>query len=190
MFTERMRIPCTGTFAPNFSETPSLGWMRRTRAFASSPSDASREKSWCGAARNCHLFVAHRLVVERRRRLHRDQGEELQEVVLDDVAHRACLLVVAGAFFDADRLGDCDLNVVDVLPIPDRLEDAVREPHDEDVLDGLFAEVVIDAEDLVLTEDGVEDLGELARRLAVATERFLDAAAGPPRRPTQAVAPG
>ncbi len=60
------------------------------------------------------------------------------------------LLVVAGAALDPDRLGDGDLDVVDELAVPDRLEDAVREPQREHVLDGLLAEVVVDAEDLVL----------------------------------------
>ena len=108
-------------------------------------------------------------------------------MVLDDIAHRARLLVVTGAFFDADRFGDRDLHVVDVLPVPDRLEDPVREPHDEDVLNGLFAEVVIDAEDLVLAEDGVEDLGELPCGLAVMSERLLDDDPGPARVAPQAV---
>jgi hypothetical protein len=37
--------------------------------------------------------------------------------------------------------------VIDEVPVPDRLEDPVREPEDEDVLDRLLAEVVVDAED-------------------------------------------
>ena len=52
MFTDRMRIPCTGTFAPNFSEMPSSGWMRRTSAFGSRPADASAGNTRCGAIRN------------------------------------------------------------------------------------------------------------------------------------------
>src|SRR5256886_10588574 len=108
-------------------------------------------------------------------------------MVLDDVAHRARLLVVTGAFFYSDRLGDRDLHVVDVLPVPDRLEDPVREPHDEDVLNRLFAEVVIDTEDLILAEDRVEDLGKLARGLAVTTERLLDHHPGPARVAPEAV---
>ena len=69
-------------------------------------------------------------------------------MVLEDVADRARVLVVAGAPFDPDRLRDRDLDVVDELAVPDRLEDAVREPQREHVLDGLLAEVVVDAEDL------------------------------------------
>ena len=47
----------------------------------------------------------------------------------------------------------------DVPPVPDRLEDRVAEPQGEDVLDGLLAEVMVDAIDLALAED--------ARHLAV-----------------------
>ena len=46
------------------------------------------------------------------------------------------------------RLGHRDLHVVDVAAVPDRLEDPVAEPEDEQVLDGLLAQVVVDAEDL------------------------------------------
>ena len=57
----------------------------------------------------------------------------------------ARLLEVGAAAFDADGLGDRDLHVVHVLGVPERLEDAVGEPHRHDVLDGLLPEVVVDA---------------------------------------------
>ena len=74
-------------------------------------------------------------------------------MVLHHVAQRAGLLVVAGARADAFLFGHRDLDVVDVLLVEQRLEDAVGEPQDQDVLDGLLAEVVIDAVDLALVED-------------------------------------
>src|SRR5207237_3327574 len=52
-------------------------------------------------------------------------------------------------------------------------------PHHKDVLDGLIAEVVIDAEDLVLSEDLMDRFGELSCRLTVAPERLLDDDARP-----------
>ena len=66
------------------------------------------------------------------------------------------LLVVRAATLDADLLGHGDLHVVDVLPVPQRLEDAVGEAEDEQVLDRLLAEVVVDAIDLLLDERGVQ----------------------------------
>ena len=53
---------------------------------------------------------------------------------------------------DAELLGHGDLDVVDVAAVPDGLEDGVAEAQRQDVLHRLFAQVVVDAEDLVLVE--------------------------------------
>ena len=101
--------------------------------------------------------------LERRRRLHRDEAHQLQQVVLEEVAARAGLLVERAAVLDADRLGDRDLDMVDVAAVPDRLEDPVAEPEDQQVPDRLLAEVVVDAVDLRLAED-LADLAVQADR--------------------------
>ena len=69
-------------------------------------------------------------------------------MVRHHVAQRAGAFVVAAARFHPDRFGRRDLYVIDVVPIPQRLENAVREAKGEDVLNGLFAEVVVDPIDL------------------------------------------
>ena len=98
-------------------------------------------------------MVADHVGVHRPGGLHRRHAEQLEHVVLHHVAQRAGLLVVARAGADPFLLGHGDLDVVDVLLVPERLEDRVAEPHDHDVLDGLLAEVVVDPEDLSLVED-------------------------------------
>ena len=65
----------------------------------------------------------------------------------------ACF-VVAAAVLHAHGLGHGDLHVVDVAPVPDRLEQGVGEAERQDVLHRLLAQVVVDAEDLALVEDG------------------------------------
>ena len=139
------------------------------------------------AAEDLVLLDGDRLGVERGRRLHRHEGEDLEEVGDDHVPERAGLLVEAGTVLDRMRLGDVDLDVVDVVQVPDRLEEAVGETQSEDVLGRLLAEVVVDPEDLLLVEDlvqlGVErpGAGEVgAERLLHDDPRVLDAA--PPRR--------
>ena len=112
-------------------------------------------------------------------RLHGDEAEELHDVVLDDVAKGSGGLVEGAAAFDADGLGSGDLDVVDVVAVPDVLEDAVGEAEDEDVLDGLFAEVVVDAEDLVFVEDLVDFVVEGAGGFEVVAEGLLDDGADP-----------
>jgi hypothetical protein len=57
--------------------------------------------------------------------------------------------------------------VIDVLARPERLEDAVREAERQHVLHGLLAEVVVDAEDLVLAEVPEDFLVQALRRRKV-----------------------
>ena len=83
-------------------------------------------------------------------------------------------LVEAGAALDPHRLGHGDLDVVDELAVPDRLEDAVREAQRQHVLHRLLAEVVVDPEDLVLAEPAVQQVVQLAGRREVVAERLLD----------------
>ena len=58
--------------------------------------------------------------------------------------------VERGAVLDPDRLGDGDLHVVDVVAVPQRLEDAVGKAQHHDVLDRLLAEEMVHPIDLRL----------------------------------------
>ena len=71
-------------------------------------------------------------------------------MVLHHVAQHAGAVVVAGAAFQADRLGDGDLHVVDHVGVPQPLEDRIGEAQRHQVLHGFLAEVVVDAEGLRL----------------------------------------
>ena len=85
--------------------------------------------------------------------LHGGQRHELEQVVLDDVAGSADAVVVAGARADTDVFSHRNLHGIDVVGLPQRLEHGVREAHRHDVLDGFLAQVVVDAEDVLLVED-------------------------------------
>ena len=94
-------------------------------------------------------------------------------MALQHIADGTGLLVVAAAALHAQRLGHCDLHVIHVATVPQRLEDAVDEAQHKDVLDRLLAQIVIDAVDLGLVEDLVDTAVEGARGLQIAPERLL-----------------
>ena len=96
------------------------------------------------------LLVADGVGAERCWRLHRREADELHHVVGHHVAQRAGGVEVAASQFDAHRLGIGNCNVIDVPTVPDRLEDPVAEAEHHDVLHGLFAEIMIDAVNLLL----------------------------------------
>ena len=83
-----------------------------------------------------------------------------KQVVLEHVAEAAGFLVVPAPMLHAQRLGGRDLNVIDVLTIPDRLDDRVGKPKGEDVLDGVLPEIVIDPIDLFLVKGPFDRLAE------------------------------
>jgi hypothetical protein len=122
-----------------------------------------------------HLGVPHRLRVEAGRRLHGDEGEDLEHVVLEHVPEGPDAVVVGGAARGhAHGLGDGDLHQLDVVAVPQGLEDGVVEAETQHVLDRLLAEVVVDAEELVLVEHAVQLGVELRRALEVVAEGLLD----------------
>ncbi len=98
-------------------------------------------------------------------------------------------VVVVAAPLDADRLGDGELDVVDVVLVPQRLEDAVGEAEGEQVLHRLLAEVMVDAVDLLLRPVGQQLAVELDGRGEVVAEGLLDDESRPPLGPVAETGP-
>ena len=95
-------------------------------------------------------------------------------MVLHDVAHRADRVVEVPAVRDVEVLAHGDLHRRDELPVPDRLEDRVREAEVEDVLDRHLPEEVVDPVQLRLVDQRVQFGVQLARGGEVVPERLLD----------------
>ena len=66
-------------------------------------------------------------------------------MVLHDVAKEAFFFKEVAARADADLFGDSDLHMVDVFIIPERFEDGVGKAEDQEILNGFFAEVMVDS---------------------------------------------
>src|SRR5262249_42723306 len=123
---------------------------------------------------NFGLFVAHIIGMEGDRRLHRREADELHDVIRHHVAQRARRVVIASTSFDADELSHGDLHMIDVVPVPDRLKKPIPETKYQDILDSLFAKIMIDAEDLALVEHVLDLLVQILRGLEIVTEWLLD----------------
>ncbi len=102
----------------------------------------------------------------------------LKQVVLHDVAYDAELVEVAAASLSAERLLECESDGGDRVPVPQLLHDLVGEAQHDYVLDHFLAEVVVDAVDLLLGEEGCDVFGEGVGRVEVFAERLLDNDAG------------
>src|SRR6202158_2225600 len=125
------------------------------------------------------LFIADLIGIEGNGRLHRRHGQELEQVVRHHVAQGACGLIESAAMLHADGFRRGDLNVVHIIAVPQRLDDVVRKAKDHYILDSLFAEIVIDAVDLLFRQNLLQLLVELLRRFQIMAEWLFDDAARP-----------
>src|SRR5216683_631350 len=120
------------------------------------------------------LLAAHCIGMERDRRFHCDEAEKLHYVVGNHVAQRARSIKISSTLFDAYSLGIRYLHVVNVAAVPNRLEDGVVETKHQNVLHRFFAEVMVDAVDLVFRQHGFDFAVQSAGRIEVMAERLLD----------------
>src|SRR6266852_5971861 len=81
---------------------------------------------------------------------------------------------------DGELFRHRDLHVIDVIAVPDRLEQSIGETQHEDVLHRFLAEIMIDAVNLMLVENLEQLLVEAASGSEIGAERLLDDDA-PPR---------
>ena len=95
------------------------------------------------------------------------------------VAERTCSFIKAATMLDADGFRGGDLDVVDVIAIPQRLDDVVGKTEDHDVLHSLFAEIVVDAVDLFFGQDLLQFLIELLRGFEIVSKGLFDNHARP-----------
>ena len=125
------------------------------------------------------LLVANFVGVERDGRFHGRHGEQLKKMIGNHVAQGAGGFVKAAAMFHAHSFGGGNLHVVDVVTIPERFDNVVGKTKDHQVLDGFFAEIVVDAVDLIFGEDLLEVLVELFGGFQIVAKRFFHDHASP-----------
>ena len=64
--------------------------------------------------------------------------------------------------------------MIDVVAVPEGFEDGIAKAEDDEVLDGVFSQIVVDAEELVLVGSGVDRGVEQLGGFEVCSEGFFD----------------
>lgn len=114
------------------------------------------------------------------------RGRRLRQVIFQTILvalggrmSRTGVVVVSAAMFNADLLGNRDRDVIDETLIPNRLEQRIRESKRENVLNRLFAEIVVDAKNLRLVKAASQSAIQLPRRFQVVADRLFNHDARP-----------
>src|SRR6266849_8893418 len=132
------------------------------------------EWNGCNRVPDFQLLRPYGFCLKRLRWLHRDQSEDFHRVILQYVAERSGLFIKWPPSLDTDGFRERKLYPVNVVPIPDRLEDSIAETKEENVLHRLFAEIVIDPKYLILRKDRVHIVIEFLGRCEIRSEWLLD----------------
>jgi len=128
--------------------------------------------------KDLRFFAVHGSKISGSRGLHRKQRDDLEEMVLDDVAQTAGGFVKRAAALHTEGFREDYLDAGHVVAIPDRLQKGVGEAKIKDVHNRFLSEEVIDAEDGVFREHGLCNPVELPCGGQVASEWFFDDDAG------------
>jgi len=107
-------------------------------------------------------------------RFHRQVAEHLKQMILDDVADCAGLIVEATTALDTKIFGHGDLHALDIVSVPERFHEGVRETKYEHVLHRPLPQVMVDSENCAFIEMPQKNLIEISCRFQVVTEGLLD----------------
>ena len=119
------------------------------------------------------LFIAHRVCVKMAGRFHRDQAQQLHQVVLDHIAHRAGFVIIRAAPANPHGFGHSDLDMIDVVVVPQRLEQHIGKADRHQVLHGFLAQIVINPVNLGFGKIGGKGLIQRAGGVQIAAKRFF-----------------
>src|SRR5262244_1283409 len=140
------------------------------------------DKILCFQRRNSfeyfNFFVPERLTIGSNRRLHRQVNQDLKQMVLNHVADGAGLIIERPPALYPEILRHGDLYALDLITVPERLEERILEAEEHHVMDWSFSQIMIDAKDVLLVESAEQNLVKCLRRGQVVTEGLFDDDAG------------
>ena len=95
-------------------------------------------------------------------------------MILNHVADRAGLIVERPPALNAKRFRHGYLDALDLIPVPEGLQNCILEPQENHVTHRSFPQVMIDAEDVLLVESTEQNPIEFLRREQIVTEGFFN----------------
>src|SRR2546426_3787427 len=100
--------------------------------------------------RNCleylYFFIANGFAVIPNRRFHCQVRNQLEKVILDDIPDSASAFVETSPALNTEIFRHRNLYALDIVPIPERFHEGIRETEDQHVVNWLLPEIMINPE--------------------------------------------
>ena len=94
-------------------------------------------------------------------------------MVLHHITQGPRRFVESAALLDTEIFDGGDFHVVDIVPVPERFEDAVGKTESQYILGSLFTKEMVDTVNLLFVEDRSIDFVQFTCRFEVVAERLL-----------------
>ena len=107
------------------------------------------------------------------RLFHRGVAQHLHDVVLQHVSQGAGAVVKAAALFHTQRFGGGDFHRAHIIAVPQRLKHRIAKAQWQQVLQAFFAQIMVDAVDLVFAEMAADGLADGAGGRKIGAQRFF-----------------
>src|SRR5258706_5674142 len=95
-------------------------------------------------------------------------------MVLNHVAHGPGFIVIPSPVSHAQLFRNGQLYMINIIPVPERLENRIGKTKSQNILNSLFSKVMINAINLILGKDVVKKFIEGLGRLQVASKWVLN----------------
>ena len=95
-------------------------------------------------------------------------------MILEHISKGAAFIVVACSMLNVAGFCYCNLYVVDVIAVPDGLENSIRKPEHQNILNGLLTKIMVYAVDLRFVKTPVDFVIQFNGTLQVFAEWFFD----------------
>ena len=100
--------------------------------------------------RNCleyfYFLIADGFAVISNRRLHCQVRNQLEKVILDDIPDSTSTFVETSPALNTEVFRHRNLPALDIVPIPERFHEGIRETEDQHVVYGFLPEIMINPE--------------------------------------------
>ena len=120
-----------------------------------------------------HFFIADAVCAQVRRRRHRNHAKNLQQVVLDHVAHLTGFIKIAPAPFDPHFFCHGNLNMINGAIVPVIHKQGVSKTQRQQVQHRFFTKIVVDTVNLALLEVFANLIIDFLRGRQRRPQRFL-----------------
>ena len=121
-----------------------------------------------------HHLITEVIRIEDSRRFHSSKSYKLNQMILYHIPQSSRRFVESATLLDSQILYSGNFYVVDIIPVPERLENTIGKTESQHILRCLFTEKMINTVNLMFFENRSINFIQFTCRFEVVTERFFN----------------